>query len=262
MDLAEIQRMRWYHTIDLPGGIATPGEYDLRPIVDRLPWPESMAGMRCLDIGSRDGFYAFEMERRGAGEVVSLDLDDPARIDFPGPRPPLAQIQAELDAGNRAFEVARQARGSSVVRSHAGIYDLTESDHGRFDFAVIGTLLHHLRDAARALAAARGVIDGHLLLNDAVIPGFDSLRRRPIAEIMITSTPFWLVPNPAGQRRLLEASGFEVISAGRRPYRIPNGAGWQKPPLRACLGRPLRDVPRRLLVRGGALHSWALARVR
>lgn len=60
----EIAAARWYHTIDLPDGSATPGQYDLRGIVPRLPIPASLEGKRCLDIGSRDGFYAFEMEKR------------------------------------------------------------------------------------------------------------------------------------------------------------------------------------------------------
>lgn len=78
--------MRWYHTLDLPGGVVTPGEFDLRPILSRLPLPSRMEGMRCLDVGSRDGFYAFEMERRGA-TVLSIDIEDPDDVDFPAFRP-------------------------------------------------------------------------------------------------------------------------------------------------------------------------------
>ena len=29
----------WYHTLELPEGV-TPGWFDLRPVVDKLPWPE------------------------------------------------------------------------------------------------------------------------------------------------------------------------------------------------------------------------------
>ena len=65
----------WYHTIDLAPGVVTPGWFDLRPVVERMPWP-SVAGKRCLDVGTYDGFLAFEMERRGAAEVVAVDLDD------------------------------------------------------------------------------------------------------------------------------------------------------------------------------------------
>ena len=259
MDRAEIQRMRWYHTIELPGGIVTPGEYDLRPIVDRLPWPGSMAGMRCLDVGSRDGFYSFHMERLGADEVVSLDLDDPDLIDFPGPRPPHEAVQAELDAGNRAFQAAREALGSSAERSLTGVYDLSEAEHGRFDFAVIGTLLHHLRDPLRALQAVRGVVDGQLLVNDVVIPGIDTLRKRPMLELRALRSPFWATPNPAGLHRMIEAAGFSVIKGGR-PYLIPRGGGADVPAVRQCIARPIRDVPRRLLARRGAVHAWLLAR--
>lgn len=253
--------MRWYHTIELPGGVTTPGEYDLRPIVDRLPWPETLAGMRCLDVGSRDGFYAFHMESLGAQDVVSLDLDDPDLIDFPGPRPPRERVQGALDDGNRAFAAAREALGSSVERSSAGVYGLDEERHGRFDFAVIGTLLHHLRDPLRALAAVRGVLGGPLLVNDAVIPGLDSLRQRPMLEALTVRSPFWTVPNPAGLHRMVEASGFEVLD-GSRPYLIPWGAGAKRPSVRQCIAPPLRDVPRRLLVRHGAPHVWLLARPR
>src|SRR5437764_13176122 len=63
----------WYHTIEVAPGVVTPGAFDLRPIVDELPWPD-VRGRRCLDVGTYDGFLAFELERRGAAEVVAVDL--------------------------------------------------------------------------------------------------------------------------------------------------------------------------------------------
>ena len=57
---------------------------------------------------------------------------------------------------------------------------------GRFDLAVVWTLLHHLRDPARALAALRRVLDGELIVNEPVIAGPDSLRRRPLAELIVS----------------------------------------------------------------------------
>src|SRR5687767_11626983 len=157
---------RWYHTLDLPGGVVTPGEYDIRPVVDRLPIPARLEGARCLDIGGRDGFYAFEMERRGAAEVVSIDIDDPAAIHFPGTRPDDEAIREELAAGNRAFELAREALGSTVERRYLSIYELDPADVGQFDFAVLGTLLLHLRDPVTALTAVRSVVRGRFLVNE------------------------------------------------------------------------------------------------
>src|SRR3954452_4256820 len=64
----------WWHVIDLPDGSTTPGAWDLRPLSEELPWPD-VHGKRCLDIGTADGFWAFEMERRGAAEVLATDQD-------------------------------------------------------------------------------------------------------------------------------------------------------------------------------------------
>src|SRR3954470_18358755 len=72
----------WYHTMELRPGLVTPGWFDLRPIIDRLPWPE-IEGKRCLDVGTYDGQLAFEMERRGASEVVSTDIQSHLDWDWP-----------------------------------------------------------------------------------------------------------------------------------------------------------------------------------
>src|SRR5689334_17425487 len=127
----DVEAMRWYHTLELPGGVVTPGEFDHRPVVDRLPWPD-LRGARCLDVGSRNGFFAFEMERRGAGEVVSLDVDDPALLDMPAEAPDPAAIAAEVRAGNEAFEAAKAALGSSVQRVYRSVYELDASWAGEF----------------------------------------------------------------------------------------------------------------------------------
>ncbi len=255
-----VASMRWYHTLELPDGIVTPGEYDLRPIVESLPWPD-LHGARCLDVGSRDGFFAFEMERRGAAEVVSVDIDDPAGLHFPGPPaawPSNEAIQAELDAGNRAFEVARKAKGSAVRRELMSVYDVAPEELGIFDFAMIGTLLLHLRDPVAALQAIREVVSGRLLINEPITVELATIRR-PAAELMMPpGLPFWWLPNPAGLRRLAEAAGFEVLATGK-PYVIPFGAGGSPRSVRACLSLSVRRTMRRLAWRRGAAHVWMLA---
>jgi len=65
----------WYHSIEVAPGLVTPGLFDLRPIVERLPWPD-VRGKRCLDVGTYDGFLAFELERRSAAEVLATDIAD------------------------------------------------------------------------------------------------------------------------------------------------------------------------------------------
>ena len=108
----------WYHTMDLGGGVVTPGWFDLRPIVDRMPWPD-VRGKRCLDVGTYDGFLAFELERRGASEVVALDIPNHEDWDWPPDvRAQGGERLAELAGPEKGagFRVAREALGSSVEK--------------------------------------------------------------------------------------------------------------------------------------------------
>src|SRR5579864_2678919 len=137
---AEVATARWYHCIELPGGIVTPGEYDLPDTLKRIPFPASLEGKRCLDVGVRDGFWAFTMEQRGAAEVVGIDLDDPDELDWPKPLPRLSEeIQQELAARARTFAIAARALSSTVKRRNLSVYALDPDEVGTFDFAFIGT---------------------------------------------------------------------------------------------------------------------------
>src|SRR2546423_14048035 len=80
---AEVERYPWYHTLELGGGVVTKGMFDHRPVLDRYPIPEDLTGKRCLDVATMDGFWAFEMERRGAASVTALYLEDPAQLGWP-----------------------------------------------------------------------------------------------------------------------------------------------------------------------------------
>src|SRR5262245_62521924 len=60
------QLENWYHTIELGNGLVSRGFYDHRPVVNCYGLPDSLCGKTALDIGTADGFWAFEMERRGA----------------------------------------------------------------------------------------------------------------------------------------------------------------------------------------------------
>ena len=48
----------WYHSIELAPGEVTPGCFDTRAVAGKVPLPANLAGKRCLDVGTRDGFWA------------------------------------------------------------------------------------------------------------------------------------------------------------------------------------------------------------
>src|SRR5262245_15201321 len=70
------------HTRALGAGVVTDGLFDLRPFVGRYGLPDDLTGQRVLDVGTFDGFWAFEMERRGA-LVTSIDVDRTQQLDWP-----------------------------------------------------------------------------------------------------------------------------------------------------------------------------------
>ena len=73
--IERLSKLGWYHSIELPGGSVIEGHQTIQQLRTRLrqfPIPEDLTGKRVLDIGAWDGWFSFEMERRGA-QVVALD---------------------------------------------------------------------------------------------------------------------------------------------------------------------------------------------
>ncbi len=211
----------WYHTIDVAPGVTTPGWFDLRPVVEAMPWPE-VRGKRCLDIGTFDGFLAFELERRGAAEVVAVDLEDHLEWDWP---PDYRSRHLERDAAfsgppkGTGFRLAAELMGSAAKLHQVSIYDLDPSDIGVFDVVVCGSLLLHLRDPLRALEAVRSVTRGLFMSSEQIELWLSIVGRgRPLFKLNGSGGACqWWLANGAGHQRMLFASGFE-IERRSRPY--------------------------------------------
>ena len=213
-----IAGLDWWHTIEVAPGVLTPGWWDLRATASAMPWPPSLAGLRCLDIGTMDGFWAFELERRGAGEVVATDLVDPARQDSPvGPG-----RGASGAARGATFRVAAELLGSRAEYRDLSVYDLDPEEIGEFDLVVMGYVLQMLRDPLRALEAVRSVCRGHLILLDTVSAPL-SVLPAPLARLSARrGQTEWFVFNRRGLQRAVELAGFEVETATRV---LRDGAG-------------------------------------
>ena len=233
---ARVDAHRWYHTIELTPDVTTPGWFDTRPAVDAVRLPARLDGRRCLDVGTFDGFWAFEMERRGADEVVAIDILDPRQWDWPhGSDEAIVREMATMKARGEGFDLASEVLRSSVQRLELSVYDLDPAVVGTFDFVYLGSLLLHLRDPVRALERIRGVATGDVLVVDAIDPELARLfPRRPVAQLDGLGRPWWWRPNPAGLARMAVAAGFVVLDGPRRFYMQP-GAGQQlaRPPLPA-----------------------------
>ena len=207
--LATVQH--WYHQIELRPGLVTPGTNPAREVLALLDLPQDCSGLRVLDLGARDGFFTFELERRGA-EVVSVDyVPDTAT----------------------GFRVCADLLGSRAQFVHANIYDLSAETLGRFDIVLFLGLIYHLPDPIEALHRVRSVAKGRLCLESHVIDNAFLLsdgRSVPLSSISqelgnvplmqfyagrsLNNDPtnYW-GPNLACLRAMLSEALFEVRSA-------------------------------------------------
>jgi tRNA (mo5U34)-methyltransferase len=136
-----------------------------------------------------DGFWAFELERRGAAEVLAIDIR--------GPRRPQFALAAEL-------------LGSRVELRDLDVYDVDPADIGEFDVIVMGYVLQMLRDPLRALEALRTVCRGRLILLETVSLPLELLPS-PLARLDARRDGReWFVFNRRGLRKALRLTGWAV----------------------------------------------------
>jgi tRNA (mo5U34)-methyltransferase len=188
---ARIAGQDWWHTIEVAPGVLTPGSWDLREAAGRMPWPASLAGLRCLDVGTMDGFWAFELERRGAGEVVASDV-------------------AEAGAARERFRLAAELLGSGAEYRELDVYHLEPERIGEFDLVFMGYVLQMLRDPLRGLEAVRRVCRGWLILLETVSAPL-SLLPAPLARLDARRGHTELfVFNRRGLTKVATLAGFTV----------------------------------------------------
>ena len=110
-----------YHRTVVADDLVIEGHYDMSRYLHHYGLPEDLSGLKALDVGTADGFFAFEMERRGA-EVSAIDV-------------------WEGDYYDRLCECL----GSAVCYVTKSVYDL-EPGFGSFDLVFCRSLLLHLSD--------------------------------------------------------------------------------------------------------------------
>lgn len=126
----ELESKGWWHSFELPDGRSIQGvctEAGLRQRLNQFPIPQDLGGARVLDIGAWDGWYSFEMERRGA-DVVAVDCWD-----------------------NPRFHQVHAALNSRVEYRQMDVYELAPETVGRFDIVLFMGVLYHLKHPLLAL---------------------------------------------------------------------------------------------------------------
>jgi tRNA (mo5U34)-methyltransferase len=194
-----VSQIDWYHRIELPGGLVTPGQRG--PIgLSRLELPESLNGKSVLDVGAWDGFYSFEAARRGAARVLATDS--------------FVWQNRWTQAG---FTLARAALDlDGIVDDQIiDVMELSPEAVGEtFDVVLCLGVLYHLENPIDALRRVASMCRDLLILETETalnyLP-FPAARCWPTDELARDVTNWWSL-NRRAITGLLQACGFSDIS--------------------------------------------------
>jgi tRNA (mo5U34)-methyltransferase len=194
-----------YHSFRLPDGTLLKGANPLEHQLERLAsfrLPEDLHGRRALDIGPWDGFFTFELERRGAAMTA---------IDY-----------VDLDT----FRALHRAFGSSARYEQMDVYELDAARLGTFDVVLCLGVLYHLKHPLLALEKICAVTTDVCIVDTFVtdgeqwrqglaspIPSIEFYEREELAGQFDN----WCGPTVSAVEALARAAGFartEVLRAG------------------------------------------------
>lgn len=236
----------WYHSYHFDNGFVQRGDYDIGLDIAGYGFPQDMAGMQVLDIGTGSGWFSTYFEQLGA-EVVTADVRGWCDYDVFG-RHEYPHVTTEKSAPDRmspdgqaiyysptsrGFWIMKEILGLQAKYVNARVYHISpELFHGKkFDLVFMGSVLMHVRDPIGALMAARSVCRGSLIATTYILP--DTYGPEPVMRMWEGGDRFgvsWWKPNQACLIQWLKASGFAISSIEKtvrlttdKPYRDSSG---------------------------------------
>jgi tRNA (mo5U34)-methyltransferase len=203
----EVREYYWFHSIDLGGGVVTPGaksprqhQYEAAAFFDRV----ELVGRSVLDIGAWNGFYSFEAKRRGAERVLSTDSYCWTHPHF---------------QGRKTFELARRTLRLDIEAKEIDVGEISPDTIGEFDIVLFLGVFYHRYDALDALARAARVTK-HLLIVETLLD-LPEVEGPAMAFYPPGRKPFddhtnWWGPNVPCMRELLLGHKFSEVEV--QPY--------------------------------------------
>lgn len=211
--MEEVSKVKWYHRFEVLPGIITPGscsEDPARVFDEQFDLGHDLHGQTIVEIGTYDGMFAFELERRGA-TVIATDIQAPDRT---------------------GFGIAHRLRHSGVVYVQTSVYDLSKHIQHGVDAVIFKGVLYHLKNPLLALENIWRVLKpgGRLYFETEGFSHYaETLKNIPVRQWIIlaiiaySNVPVtlsypgrykgfrnWFIPNSACLEGWLQSAGFDL----------------------------------------------------
>ncbi|MFA5022567.1 MAG: methyltransferase domain-containing protein [Patescibacteria group bacterium] len=184
----------WWHTIDFGDGVVSNGHIS-KEIHDLISssFPKDLAGKTVLDIGTWDGYYAFECEKRGA-TVTAIDNNMHKQ-------------------NSKGFEIAKTILDSKVQYYDLDFFDVPKKLNQQFDVVLFLGVIYHLKNPLLALETLYQITKDILIIETHYIKTQDDTpmaRFYPGKELGNDETNWW-GPNVSAIVSMTKAAGFGLV---------------------------------------------------
>jgi len=228
----DIKKCYWYHYFEFHKNVNdVVWEYDLKSVLDKFLLPEDMKEKSFLDIGTANGFFSFEIEKRGA-EVVSFDLgldDPPDQIPYPFSPDRVKDNRDFMMKLHKGYWYAHQYFQSNAKAVYGHVRQMPDW-LGTFDVTLIGSILQHIRDPLGVIIEADRHTKHTLIISEAYYPSEEPVIR--FQANPADSNPqywTWWRMSPAFLKLALETLGYKDIELcgpfdlinRRHGYKVP-----------------------------------------
>jgi len=221
----------FYHRARLLDGRVIEGSWNLLDGESEYLGHIPLSGRRVLELGPATGWLTTWMEQQGAA-VVGFDVGwDLSQDLIPLPGLDLERLRPDYIARaclvQNSWWYLHRDHGLRAQAAYGSIYDLP-ADLGRFDTAVFGSILLHLRDPFRALEQAAHHTDDTMVVVEPLIAELVDLgpvaRWNPTGAVNPTG---WWHHSPDVIVDMLSVLGFgrATVSYHQHPYRDEDVAG-------------------------------------
>jgi len=216
----EIDDACWYNTIELPGSI-TKGLFDWRPYFNQFGIG-NIKDKTVLDVGTGNGYFAFEFEKMGA-KVTALDIPNQSDRDCytKGSENIGTPIMNEF---HTPFQIAHESLGSKVKKIEMDLYNISPETVGTYDLVFCNDVLLHLTDPFSALLAMRTVCTDRIIIGTPIYNPIHPMKRlgafllmnEPISHFLgaTGNLAFW-IPNLSCLNKMIIGCGFDILSSNK-----------------------------------------------